>query len=204
MPILIDNPKVVSRILERRRLTGADRYDEVWDGVYVMSPLANNEHQRIGTRFATILDTVIGLPGLGEVRSGVNVSDRAKGWRKNCRVPDIAVRLNGGLAKMLTSHWVGGPDFVVEIVSNGDRSRRKLDFYGAVGTRELLLVDRDPWALELYGLRDGRLVPTGVSRTGLNVVLTSEVLPQTFRLIEPGGVPKIEVAHPESGRSWMV
>jgi Uma2 family endonuclease len=204
MPLLIDNPKLVARMLRRRRLSGLDRYDEVWDGVYIMSPLASDEHQRLVTDFATVLKIVIGFPGLGDVRAGVNVSDRARGWKKNYRIPDVAVRLNGGLAKILKNHWVGGPDFAIEIVSPGDRSRQKLDFYAAIGTRELLIVDADPWSLELYALRHSRLVPTGVSSPRSPVLLTSEVVPLTFRLIAGDPAPQIEAAHPETGQSWRI
>lgn len=204
MPILIDNPRWEARLLKKRRLMGGDRFDEVWDGVYIMSPLADDEHQMLAADLTGVFVTVIKFSGLGEVRAGVNVSDRVKGWKKNYRIPDIAVKLKDGLARILKNHWVGGPDFIVEIVSEGDRSRRKLDFYAAIGTREVLVVDRDPWSLELYSLRDGRLVPTGVSRIGSPVTLTSEVLPFTFRLMESLPSPRIEVVHTESGQSWTI
>lgn len=204
MPLLIDDPKLEARLLRRRRLSGADRYDEVCDGVYLMSPMADDEHQRLVGKFSRYLDEAIGDPGLGEVRPGVNVSDRVRGWKKNFRVPDIAVKLNGGLARILKKHWVGGPDFLIEIVSDNDRSRQKLDFYASLGTREVLIVDRDPWSLELYALRASRLIPVGVSNLGSPSVLTSTVLPLTFRLIEADPTPKIEVSHPETGQSWLI
>lgn len=183
---------------------GGDRYDEVWDGVYVMSPLANDEHQWLVGKFFRVFDEAIGDAGLGEVRPGVNVSDRVKGWRKNYRCPDVAVKLNGGLARIFKNHWVGGPDFVVEIVSTRDRTREKLDFYAAIGTREVLVIDREPWSLELYALSEGRLTSAGTFRVGSPIALASEVLPLTFRLIEAEPTPKIEVAHPETGRKWPI
>jgi len=30
-------------IIRQRRESGADRFDEVWDGVYVLAPLADNQ-----------------------------------------------------------------------------------------------------------------------------------------------------------------
>ena len=204
MPLLIDDPKLEARLLKRRRLSGADHHDEVWDGVYVMSPLANDEHQQLVTDLSAVLAFLVKFTGLGEVRAGVNLSDRVKGWKQNFRIPDVAVKLNGGLARIYKNHWVGGPDFLVEIVSTRDRTREKLDFYAAIGTREVLVVDRDPWSLELYSLRKGRLVPTGVARPGSGVTLASEVLPLTFLLVEAEPTPKIEVTHPETGRSWPI
>ena len=37
-------------------------------------------------------------------------------------------------------------------MSHGDKSRDKFDFYARVNTREVLMIDRDPWQLELYRL----------------------------------------------------
>ena len=74
----------------------------------------------------------------------------AKTWQKNYRCPDVAVFLPGNPAEDRQTHWYGGPDFAVEIMSRHDRSREKFDFYFKVGVRELLLVDRRPWRLELY------------------------------------------------------
>ena len=56
MTTLIIDPVWEEMVLEERRANGADRFDEVWDGVYIMSPMANNEHQAIGTRLAAIYD----------------------------------------------------------------------------------------------------------------------------------------------------
>jgi Uma2 family endonuclease len=64
-------------------------------------------------------------------------------------LPDVVVALAGGQAKDCGTHWCSGPDFVVEIRSPSEDPRDKLDFYAAVGTREVLVIDRDPWALEL-------------------------------------------------------
>src|SRR5207253_305814 len=75
------------------------------------------------------------------------------------------------------THWCGGPDFCVEIASPGDRSRDKLAFYAGIGVRELLLVDRDPWALELFRLSAGRLEPVGRSDLSKQDALPSPVVP---------------------------
>jgi len=34
--------------------------------------------------------------------------------------------------------------------SRGDKTLEKLDFYAAVGTQELLVIDRHPWKLTMY------------------------------------------------------
>src|SRR5262249_46987083 len=97
----------------------------------------------------------------------------------------------------------GGPDFAVEIMSPHDRSREKFGFYAkvGVGVRELLLVDRRPWQLELYRRDQGRWDLVGQS--GLDPTanaLRSLVLPLTYRLILGPRWPRIEVGRAESRR----
>ena len=71
---------------------------------------------------------------------------------------------------MFESHICGPADFLVEIISPGDKSRDKLAFYAELGVRELLVVDRYPWSLELYRLGGNELVlavlrlPPGTTR----------------------------------------
>jgi Uma2 family endonuclease len=204
MSLLITDPALRKQLIAERRAIGADHHDEVWDGVYVMSPLASDEHQRLVMRLASILDTVIGIPGLGDVRPGVNVSDRVTGWKRNYRVPDVVVRLSGGRARILETHWYGGPDFVIEVVSPGDRSREKLAFYATIGVRELLLIDRELRYIELYALQARQLVPVGVLRAPGPQQLVSEVVPLTFRLRETEARRRIEVALREGGQTWLV
>src|SRR5262245_28711211 len=88
------------------------------------------------------------------VYAGVNISDREVNWTDNYRFPDVAVFEAGNRAKNCGSHFCGGPDLAIEIVSHGDRSRQKLGFYAQVGVRELWIVDREPWKTEIYE-RDG-------------------------------------------------
>ncbi len=204
MTTLIIDPYWEDMVLEERRANGADRYDEVWDGVYIMSPMANNEHQEIGTRLAGIYDFVLGWADACHVCAGTNVTDREKNWRQNYRCPDVAVYLPGTKARKKRTHWLGGPDKAVEIVSPGDRSREKIPFYEAVGTRELLLVDRDPWAMELYRLRGKKLKLVGRCTLDEPAVLESAVLPLSYTLMPGKQRPRIEVTHRETGQKWLV
>ena len=145
---------MVARILDReleqqliaqRQASGADRYDEVWNGEYVLSPLANDEHQELVAFLSAVLFDVIQRTGLGLVRPGVNLSDRIDDWQQNYRCPDVVVFLKGGAAVCHGTFWTGGPDFAVEILSPGETTAEKIDFYARLGTRELLIVHRDPW-----------------------------------------------------------
>jgi Uma2 family endonuclease len=204
MAMLVCDPFVEERLRAEREAKGLDLWDEVWEGMYVMAPLANDEHQFLQTRLATILDFVVGLAGKGEVRAGVNVSDRIEQWEHNYRCPDVAVFLNGGAARNCGTHWVGGPDFAIEVTSPKDKSRDKLDFYAAVGVHELLLIDRDPWSLVHYALQGGALVEVGRSTPPSSLRLESTVVPLSLRLLAGGARPTIEVIHRDSGQKWLV
>lgn len=54
----------------------------------------------------------------------------------------------------------------VEIISEGEDPHATFALYAAVNTREVLVVERDPWAAELFTLLDGQLVSTGRSDVG--------------------------------------
>ena len=123
MATMIHDAELEQRLQAERAACGADRYDEVWKGVYVMAPMPNDEHQMIVNALASILQDVIGWPGLGQVRPGVNVSDRVENWQQNYRVPDVAVFLNDTKAVNHSSFWLGGPDLAIEVVSPGDQTR---------------------------------------------------------------------------------
>jgi Uma2 family endonuclease len=195
MAIVSLEPGELKRLIRRRRRAGSDRWDEVWDGVYVMPPLADNEHQRLGLEFAIDLRNVLGPDEGTQIFAGCNVSDQPKRWRRNYRCPDVAVFLAGNPAEDRGSHWFGGPDFAVEIISRFDRSREKFSFYARVGVRELLLVDRHPWQLEFYRRIEDRWVLVGESALDSDAgPLRSEVLPVTFRLVSGRRRPRIEVA----------
>src|SRR5262245_8621189 len=139
MPTLVLDPKIEEDLLEQRRAWGADKFDEVWDGVYVMAPLANVEHQQLMSSLtAAFFSALANRPGV-QVFAGVNISDRRQDWQKNYRCPDVAVVMPGSRAIDCDTFFFGGPDFVVEIASDYDRSREKLDFYATIGVREFLL-----------------------------------------------------------------
>jgi Uma2 family endonuclease len=204
LPLLIPDVNVSASMIEDRRARGVDHHDEVWEGVYVMSPLANNEHQELTTLLAAILVEVVHRPGLGQSFAGVNLTDQPTNWQRNFRCPDVVAFLNGNPAQNRGTHWFGGPDFAVEIVSPYDRSREKLDFYAKIGTRELLIIDRDPWQLQLFRLDGATLTCVGVSTLAAPVSLTSERTNLVFTLTPGHDRPQIAVAHSSDGRTWIV
>jgi Uma2 family endonuclease len=204
MDLLITDPGISRKIIRQRRLRGIDQKDEVWEGVYVMAPPPNNEHQGFIGKMGTVFTLAIEWTGLGLVLPGVGITDRNEGWTKNFRVPDVSVFLNGTSALNKKSHWYGGPDFAVEIISDHDRSREKFDFYARVGVKELLLVDRDPWALELYRLKDSVLNLVGKSDLADAVILKSQVIPLSFQIAKGEPRPSITILHSDGVQRWSV
>jgi len=119
------------------------------------------------------------------------------------------VFLVGGKARNQGTHWFGGPDHGVEVLSPGDRSREKIPFYEKVGTRELLLVCRDPWSLELYQLRGKKLRQQEAATRGRCTLdkprpLESSVLPLTYVLVPGKPRPRLRIIHRETGQEWLV
>jgi Uma2 family endonuclease len=204
MAALILDKSLERRLIARRRRLGMDRFDEVWDGVYVMTPPADIEHFGATNDLATVLTMTVKWAGLGEVFAGVAISDRKDGWEKNFRVPDVTVFLKGNPAEDCETHWFGGPDFAIEIVSPNDRTRKKIPFYEKVGTRELLIIDRRPWRLTLFRLIEGKLNEVGQSVLDIRQILASEVVPLSYKLDGTVERPSILVQHLQDGRQWNI
>jgi Uma2 family endonuclease len=204
MATLITDTRLEERLKEERRARGVDRHDEVWEGVYFMAPLPNNEHQEIVGRLVSIFEFVVGWPGLAKVFPGVNLAGLSENWEHDYRAPDIAVFRRDTQSRSCDTHWRGGADFVVEVTSPGDRSREKIPFYDSIGVRELLIIDRKPWTLELYRHQAGRLEIGGRSSPNDGEILVSQLLPLRFRLLAGEPRPGIEVVYVANDQTWTV
>lgn len=203
MTTLILDDLAEQRVLAERRANGQDRFDEVWEGMYIMSPLADNEHQRVATSLSSVLEAIC-VEFRARVYTSCNVTDREDDWTQNYRCPDVAVFFATSPAKDLETHWLGGPDFAVEVVSKKDQTWKKLDFYADVQTREVLVIDREPWKLSLLRLIDQQLVVVGTATEGSDPV-SADTLPATFGLVARSGKkPLIEVRHARDSRTWCV
>jgi Uma2 family endonuclease len=181
--LLVHDPQIAAQLIAQRKVQGIDRYDEVWEGVYVLSPLANNEHQSLASQITIAIGTAVDWQGLGRTIAGANISDRREDWLQNYRIPDVLVFQNNTAAEDCGTHWLGGPELAVEIISPGDHTLEKLKFYAQVGTRELLVIDRSPWQLTLYRINSNReLVPAAISRLDQPVAVQSSEFPLGFCL----------------------
>lgn len=206
MVALVADPIYAARLIQERKDRGIDHHDEIWDGVYVMAPAPNNEHQYLVSRLTYILNILIDSQNSGIVLPGTNITDRTIDWRNNFRCPDVVYFSSNSPAIDKGTHWLGGPDLAIEIVSLHDRTREKLEFYESVGTRELLIVDREPWQLELYRFQDGKLSITATSSLAEPTWVAFEALPLRLRLQgeKPGERPAIEIAHLSTDQTWRI
>ena len=204
MSLLVLDKWVERRLRAQRKAWGVDQHDEVWEGVYVMSPIADNKHQAVVMGLTAAFHEVIGRSGLGIVLPGANVSDRVEGWKKNYRTPDVVVVLRNSAAQDSGTYWTGPVDFIIEIVSPRDRSRRKLPFYSKIGVRELLFVERNPWRLQLYRHTGAALELTGECEINSAAPLASDVIPFSFQLASAKKRPTLRLTHTADGRTWQV
>jgi Uma2 family endonuclease len=156
-------------------------------------------------RLTVVFDRIVEDLGKGEMFPGANLTDRVENWETNFRCPDIVVVLDETRLKNLDSAIVGGPDFLIEIASPGDRWPEKLPFYASIGVRELLILNRDTRHLELFRLTQGVMNTVDTSNRSEATELTSEVLPLSFQWVQKSGKPKVTIERNDGQQGqWIV
>jgi len=143
------------QFLEHRRRVGNDRFDEMWEGVLHMAPAPSRSHQDILTDVLSWLRRYWAHPPARRVNLEVNLTPLG-GWPNSYRVPDLVLLGPDCAAIDHDVYFEGAPTVVVEILSPGDETMKKLPFYAELGTPEVWVVDRDTRRPELHVLRDGR------------------------------------------------
>jgi len=147
-------PAELKALLERRRRAGADRLDEVWEGVYHMVPAPSGEHADIAQQLAVLLDAPARAAGLVPTMHEFNLGESERDFR----VPD------GGLHRRRPrGAWQATAALVVEIVSPGDESWQKLPFYAEHDVDELLIVNAAERTVAWLALREGEYQPVSQS-----------------------------------------
>jgi len=123
-------PAEFEAVLERRRRWGADRRDEVWQGVLHVNPAPHGRHAKLQAQLLRLLGTYADAADL------TALGDFSLGQPDDYRIPDAG----------LLRH---GPDelhyptvaLAIEILSPGDETWDKVPFYAAHEVDELLIVD---------------------------------------------------------------
>jgi len=161
-------PGVSALVSERARL-GVDRHDELWDGLLHMSPWPNPRHGAVDASVMLLIGPRGRRSGLVPV-TGFNVGDLSH----NYRAPDGGLLRTADLAGSDTS--VDSAALVWEIVSPGDESWLKFDFYAAHNVAELVIVDPRTREVHWFRLVAGRYERT--DRSLLVDLSTSELAAQ--------------------------
>jgi Uma2 family endonuclease len=156
MPTLILDPPPagLEELLEQRRRMGADRHDEVWEGVYHMVPGPNAPHSFAAQQLAVLLDAPARAAGLHvslEFNIGLD--------KDNYRVPDLGVH-----RERRPGVWIPTAAIVVEILSPTDEAWQKLPFYAERGVDELLFVDPATRSVTWMALGEGEYRPVDRSQ----------------------------------------
>jgi Uma2 family endonuclease len=135
--------------LAQRKRTGADRYDEMWQGVLHVAPVPTRAHQDFEFHLESYLRSFWAPSRDGKVYHQINVAP-VGGWPSNYRVPDVVLLLPQRFAIDRDEYFEGAPSAVVEIHSPGDESCDKLPFYFDLGVPEVWIIHRDTKAPEIY------------------------------------------------------
>lgn len=138
-------------LLEQRRRTGADIWDEMWDGVPHMPPMPTPEHQDFVWELETWLRHKWARARGCKVFHNVNVAS-IDGWPDDYRIPDIIVLSPDRLHIRRKEFFEGAPLIVVEIRSPRDESYENMKFYAQLGVPEVWIIERDTWTPQLYRL----------------------------------------------------
>lgn len=153
-----ERPPELETWLERRRSLGQDRFDEMWEGTYHVVPGPDGQHADIDYQLMQRLGPRAGAAGL-RGRTALNV-----GKADNYRVPDHVYVRGADWAVYHPSAAI-----VVEVVSPGDESRNKLDFYFRQGVEEILIVDPRSRTVEWFQRGEESFEPaTGSALLGVS------------------------------------
>ncbi|MGH8999280.1 MAG: Uma2 family endonuclease, partial [Acidimicrobiia bacterium] len=128
-------------LLEDRRRKGLDCRDEMWEGVLHMVPPPREAHQWVASgAFGAFRPLAVhrGLRPYFETGVFRNEDDY--------RVPDLVF---AGADQVSGRGVEGGPPLVVELLSPGDETHAKLDWYAGIGVDEVLVIDHETRRPEL-------------------------------------------------------
>jgi len=139
-------------VLRWRSRIGADRWDEMWEGVLHMAPAPNRMHQDFQGDLETWLRIHWARPRACKVYHDVNLASHG-GWPdKDYRIPDLVLVTPDSPLVDHNEYLEGAPAVVIEIYSPGDETMEKLPFYMGLGVPEVWVIDRDTREPTIYVL----------------------------------------------------
>jgi Uma2 family endonuclease len=146
--ILDPPPAQLQDLLDRRRRNGADRHDEVWQGVRHMVPAPGAAHSLIAQQLAILLDAPARAVGL-VVSVDFNLGDEG-----DYRVPDLGIHRGSPRGT-----WIPTAAAAIEILSPQDETWEKLPFYAECRVDELIIVDPATRSVDWRGRRESGYAP---------------------------------------------
>jgi Uma2 family endonuclease len=147
-------PDIPPHIIQWRKRTGADQWDEMWEGVLHMAPVPTRTHQDLEGALYSWLLTVWATPRGHRVYPPINLAPPG-GWPSDYRIPDLVLLTPDRFHIDHDEYFEGAPAAVVEIRSPGDESFEKLPFYAKLGVPEVWIIDRDTKVPQLHELTEG-------------------------------------------------
>jgi len=152
--VILDMPQ---HWLDERKRSGAERFDEMWEGVLHVSPSPNFEHQDFNFQLEMFLYREWALPTRGRIVHELNVvhPDDEDDWIHNYRIPDLILLSKDRLGFNRSTYILGAPLVCVEIRSPHDESYDKLPFYVRLGVPEVWIIDRDTKEPTVFALVEG-------------------------------------------------
>lgn len=142
-------PSILPDVQAIRKLSGADQWDEMWEGVLHMPPSPNRDHQDLEFVLESYLRFYWAPRHQAKVFHQINVA-AIGGWPDSYRIPDIVLLLPPRFNIDRNEYFEGAPDVVVEIHSPGDEAYEKLPFYCDLGVPEVWIIHRDSREPEIY------------------------------------------------------
>ena len=148
---------------------------------------ASLEHQRVLGQLVVFLVPLLQSSKRGTLLPGINVFRTTT----NYRIPDLTF-VATGRDDVLSDAGVregGSPDAVIEVRSPEDETYEKFPFYAAIGTREVIVIDRDTKRPEIYRLAGSELSMLQPDAEGW---VRAETMRVRFRQAEERSVLQIE------------
>ncbi len=140
---------VSETLLEERRKRGADRWDEMWEGVLHMPPPPSWGHQGIVTKLGGFLDSECDRRSLGTVVTQAGLYDEDE-LDSDYRVPDVVFVSKSRLRLIQDRGVVGAADAVIEVRSPDDETYEKFPFFARLGVRQVIVIDARTRKPEVY------------------------------------------------------
>lgn len=137
--VMLEVPEAL--LAERSRL-GIDGRDEMWNGVLHMVPPASGNHQRLA---AWLLRTL--APAADEKKLVMTCETGLWAADDDYKVPDLLAAPE----PRWSNRGVEVPSaLVIEILSPGDETLEKIEWYSAMGVDEVVVIHRDTLVVSRY------------------------------------------------------